>query len=196
MHARSSACARHQRKPGEQRDERERERAAGGMSTALKIAVPTTNASQTGEHAAHPRRARGQPCVDDDERNQRDQPEQRAGGGVGGEVAPMCERVHQQDRPGDDRQAGDQPANTRPEAPARRATSDDEAGASSTFTPAGPRADDCAQGPPADGARAAGAVRFPACPRDARVFAGCRFGGLVCLREDHPDKEQEMSSCC
>jgi hypothetical protein len=65
--------------------------------------------------------------VDDHERDQRDQPEQRARGRSGGEGAPVRERVHEQDRARHHRQARDQPADPRPEAARRQRRAHHEA---------------------------------------------------------------------
>ena len=75
---------------------------------------------------ARPAQAPSGEAVDHDERRQRHEPQQRGRRRARPEGAVVDDRQHQQDRPRDDRQAADQAADPRTEAPRGQRRADDE----------------------------------------------------------------------
>ncbi len=71
------------------------------------MAVPIPNASQPQSMLRTQGKGAGEAAVDDHEADQRDQPEQGAGGGPGREGVAVREGVGQQDRAGHDGQPPD-----------------------------------------------------------------------------------------
>jgi hypothetical protein len=111
-------------KPGAGQDQR----GSDGNRERAEDHGPHHERGPAGEQAHKPVGLPGEAPVDDDERGQRDQPEQRARGGIGGEGGSLGQRVDEQDRAGHDRQAGDQAADPRPEPASGERRADDEAG--------------------------------------------------------------------
>jgi hypothetical protein len=122
------ARVREQLQPDKKSGAGQEERRADGDRQRAEQEGPHHERGPTGEQAHEPGGLPGEASVDDDERGQRDQPEQRAGGSGSGEGGSMGQCVDEQDRAGDDRQAGYQTADPRPKPARGERRADDAAG--------------------------------------------------------------------